>query len=104
VTDVVWLLPVLAGVALGLLLRSSAIALLLGFVLVVVSFFLFGYSIDHYENGDCQSGAPCPTGEHVIEYLEPACFLAGSALVLVAFARTLRNYWCGLRAWRRGRA
>jgi hypothetical protein len=89
-------------VALGLLLRSSAIALLLGFVLVVVSFFLFGYSIDHYENGDCQSGAPCPTGEHVIEYL--ACFLAGSALVLVAFARTLRNYWCGLRAWRRGRA
>jgi hypothetical protein len=60
---------------------------------LVISFVLFGYSIDHYENGDCQSGAPCPTGEHVIEYLEPGTFIAGATLVLVGFVRNLWNYW-----------
>jgi hypothetical protein len=35
---VVWLIPALAGVALGLRLRSSLLALLLGFVLVIVGF------------------------------------------------------------------
>jgi hypothetical protein len=73
-------------------------------VLVVISFVLFGYSIDHYQNGDCQSGTRCPTGEHVIEYLWPGAFLAGSTLVLVGFGRSLWNYWSGLLAWRRRRA
>jgi hypothetical protein len=104
VTDVVWLLPPLAGVALGLFLRSSAIALLLGLALVVISFFLWGYSVDHYSNNDCQTGEPCPAGEQVIDVVNPVLFLLGSALALVAVGRTLWNYWSGLRAWRRGRA
>src|SRR5919198_3472421 len=45
--DVLWVLPVLVGVALGWSMRSrSVLALLLGAALVVVSFVLFGYSID----------------------------------------------------------
>jgi hypothetical protein len=104
VTDVVWLLPALAGVALGLLLRSTLLALLLGFVLVIISFVLFGYSIDHYSNNDCQSGEPCPTGEQIIRIVEPVSFLLGSTLVLVAFGRTVWSYGCEVHAWRRRRA
>jgi hypothetical protein len=102
--DLLWPLPLLAGLALGLVVRSIALPLLLGLLLVIISFVLFGYSIDHYENGDCQSGAPCPTGEHVIEYLEPGAFILGSTLVIVGFSRSLWNYWSGLLAWRRRRA
>jgi hypothetical protein len=107
VSDVVWLvwlIPALAGAALGLRLRSSLLALLLGFVLVIISFILFGYSIEHYSNNDCQSGEPCPTGEQVIGIIEPVSFLLGSTLVLVAFGRTVWTYGCEVRAWRRRRA
>ena len=104
VTDVVWVLPPLAGVALGLRLGSSAFALLLGLVLVIASFFLWGYSVDHYSNNDCQPGEPCPTGEQVIDVIDPVAFLLGSALVIVSFGRTVSNYVSGLRAWRRRRA
>jgi hypothetical protein len=104
VTDVVWLLPPLAGLALGLWLRSTLLALLLGFVLVIISFVLFGYSIDHYSNNDCQSGEPCPTGEQVIDIVEPVSFLLGSTLVLVASGRTVWSYGREVRAWRRRRA
>jgi hypothetical protein len=100
VIDVVWILPPLAGIALGLLLRSSVLALLLGLALVVTSFILFGYSFDHYSNNDCQPGEPCSTGEQVIETLTPVLFLAGSALVIVSFGRTVWEYFSGLRAWR----
>jgi hypothetical protein len=103
-TDVLWVLPVLAGAVLGVVLRSTALALLLGFALVLASFFLFGYSIDHYSNNDCQPGEPCTTGEQVIRIVEPGSFLLGATLVLVAFGRTIWNYWSGLRAWRRRRA
>jgi hypothetical protein len=103
VIDAVWVLPLLAGVALALLLRSSVLALLLGFLVVVTSFILWGYSIDHYSNNDCQTGEPCPTGEQVIGVLDPVFFLGGSALVLVSFGRTVRNYVSGLRAWPRRR-
>ncbi len=103
-TDVLWILPALAGVALGLRLRPPTLGLLLGFAFVVISFVLFGYSIDHYPNGDCQAGAPCPTGEHVIDLVEPGVFTLGSALVLVAFSRTVWDYWSALRTWRRRRA
>jgi hypothetical protein len=103
-TDVLWILPALAGVALGLRLRPPTLGLLLGFAFVVVSIGLFGYSIDHYPNGDCQAGAPCPTGEHIIEFVEPGAFILGSTLVLVAFGRTVWDYWSALRTWRRRRA
>jgi hypothetical protein len=66
ITDILWLLPVLGGAALGVVFRSSALALLLGFVLLGLSFVLWGYSIDHYSNNDCQPGEPCPTGEQAI--------------------------------------
>jgi hypothetical protein len=103
-TDIVWVLPLLAGVALALLLRSTVLALLLGFLVVVTSFILWGYSIDHYSNNDCQPGEPCPTGEQVIDVLGPVFFLGGSALVLVSLGRTVWNYVSALRAWRRGHA
>ena len=103
--DVLWVLPVLVGVALGWLMRSrSVLALLLGAALVRVSFVLFGYSIDHYENGDCQARAPCPTGEHVIEFVEPGAFLIGAPLIIVSFGATVWNYFSALRKWRRRRA
>jgi hypothetical protein len=89
---------VLAGAALGVVFRSSLLALLVGFVFVVVSFVLFGYSLDHYSNNDCQPGEPCSTGEHVIRIVEPASFLFGSALVLVGLGRSVWDHWSGLRA------
>src|ERR687887_112595 len=103
--DVLWVLPVLVGLALGWSMRSrSVLALLLGAALVVVSFVLFGYSIDHYENGDCQGGAPCPTGEHIIEFVEPGAFLIGAPLIIVSFGATVWNYLSALRRWRSRRA
>lgn len=98
--DTLWLLPALAGLALGIRLRWPAMSLLLGLALFVISLMLFGYSLDHYENGDCQAGAPCPTGEHVIEYAIPIAFLAGCALVLGGFSRTVWNYLSRRRQWR----
>jgi hypothetical protein len=103
--DVLWVLPVLVGVALGWLMRSrSVLALLLGAAFVVVSFVLFGYSIDHYENGDCEPGAPCPTGEHIIEFVLPGAFLIGAPLIIISFGATVWNYLSALRNWRRRRA
>jgi hypothetical protein len=59
VTDaIVWFLPPLAGVALGLRMRSSALAILLGFVLVLASVVVWGYSWN-YPNGACEPGEPC---------------------------------------------
>ena len=104
ITDVLWLLPVVAGVVLGRVLRSSGLALLLGLGLVVLSFILFGYSVDHYDNNDCQPGQPCPTGEQVVEIVTPTAFLLGSTLVLVAFGRSVWDYGSELRTRRRRRA
>ena len=104
VTDLLWLLPPFAGVVLGLRLRSPAIPLLVGFVLVVVSLALFGYSMDNYSNYDCQPGEPCPTGEQVIDVVMPVAFLLGASLVLVGFARVVWDYLSGLLAWRRHQA
>jgi len=102
VADVLWILPALVGVALGWLMRSRPVlGLMLGAGLIVVSFILFGYSMDHYENGDCETGAPCPTGEHVIEYVEPISFLIGVPLVIVSFGATVGNYVSALRRWHR---
>jgi hypothetical protein len=88
---VVWLLPPLAGVVLGLWMRSTVLAFLLGPGLVITSIALWGYSADHYSNNDCQPGQPCPTGEPVIRVVIPGFFLLGSTLFLVAFARSLWN-------------
>ena len=101
VTDVVWLLPPLAGVALGLRMRTNGLALLLGLVLVATSVVLWGYSVDNYSNNDCQPGEPCPTGERVIRVVNPVFFLLGSTLFLVALARLV---WSDLRGLRRGQA
>jgi hypothetical protein len=88
---VVWVLPPLAGVALGLRMRSTTLALLLGLALVITSFVLFGYSMDHYSNNDCQPGEPCTTGERVIDVVNPIFFFFGSALFLVALVRSVWN-------------
>jgi hypothetical protein len=94
---VVWVLPPLAGVALGLRMRSTTLALLLGLALVITSFVLFGYSMDHYSNNDCQPGEECPTGDRVIRVVNPVFFFLGSILFLVALARGL---WIDFRAGR----
>ncbi|SRR6266516_5358688 len=92
VTDALtWFLPPLAGVALGLRMRSTAVAMLLGFVLVIASFVVWGYSWN-YPNGTCQQqGEPCPTGDHVIQIVTPVLFLLGSFLFLIALGRSLWN-------------
>jgi hypothetical protein len=92
--DTLWLLPALGGLALGARLRWTAVSLLLGLAFVVLSVMLFGYSLDHYDNGDCQAGAPCPTGEHVIEYAWPIAFVLGCTLVLGGF-RLSRAFFRG---------
>jgi hypothetical protein len=96
--DVLWVLPLLAGVGLGLLLRSSVIGLLLSSALLVTSFILFGYSVDHYSNNDCQPGEPCSTAEQIIEVLTPSLFLGASALFLASFGRSI---WSALFTGRR---
>jgi len=99
VTDVVvWLLAPLAGVALGSRMRSSVLALLLGLGLVITSVVVWGYSVDHYSNNDCQPGEPCPTGDRVIRVANPVFFFLGSTLFLVAFGRSL---WHDFRVRRR---
>ena len=103
VTDVVWLLPALAGVALGLLLRSRVLPLLLGLALLIACFILFGYSVDQYSNNDCQPGESCPTGEQVIRIVNPILFLLGSTLFLAGSGRNLWTFCHELRAWRRRR-
>jgi hypothetical protein len=91
VTDaIVWFLPPLAGVALGLRMLSSALAILLGFVLVLASVVVWGYSWN-YPNGACEPGEPCPTGDRVIQVVTPVLFLLGSFLFLIALARSLWN-------------
>jgi|tagenome__1003787_1003787.scaffolds.fasta_scaffold20814790_1 hypothetical protein len=102
--DTFWLLPVLGGLALGAWLRWTAVSLLLGLAFFVLTLMLFGYSLDHYENGDCQAGAPCPIGEHVIEYALPIALLLGCTLVLGGFGRTVWSYVSQRREWRRRRA
>jgi hypothetical protein len=104
VTDVIWLLPALAGVALGLLLRPKGLPLLLALALLITCFILFGYSVDHYSNNNCQFGEPCPTGDQVIRIVNPIFFWLGAPLFLVAFGRNLWATWRDLRAWRRRRA
>ena len=88
---VVWLLPPLAGVVLGLWMRPTVLAFLLGPGLVITSIVLWGYSVDHYSNNDCQPGQPCPTAEPIIRVGIPGFFLLGSTLFIVAFARSLWN-------------
>jgi hypothetical protein len=102
--DTLWLMAALGGLALGAWLRWTAMSLLLGFAFFVLSVVLFGYSLDHYENGDCQAGAPCPTGEHVIEYVVPIAFVFGCTLVLGGFSRTVWNYVSQRNEWRGRRA
>ncbi len=87
VTDVIWVLPALAGVALGFLLRPKWVPLLLGLVLVTASVVLFGYSLATYSSNDCQQGEPCPAGEQVIRVVEPVALLVGAPLFLAAFGR-----------------
>ena len=86
VADVVWILLALAGVAVGLLMRSSPLAAALGLLMVVASFILFGYSWN-YENNDCQPGEPCPTGLRVIRVLNAVFVPFGSTLFIVGLAR-----------------
>jgi hypothetical protein len=98
VTDLVWLLELLAALALGaaagLLMRSSVLGVVLGFALVVIGVILWGYSMEHYPNNACQTGEPCPTGDRVIRHVN-AVFLGGGAiLLLVAWLRTV---WTLLR-------
>ena|SRR2546422_704771 len=91
VLDVVgWVLAPLAGMALGLRMRSTTLALLLGLVLVVTSVVLWGYSWN-YSNNDCQPGEPCPTGEQVVRVVNAIFIPLGSLLFLVALARGLWN-------------
>ncbi len=78
-------------------MRSTTLALLLGLALVITSFVLFGYSMDHYSNNDCQSGEQCPTGDRIIRIVNPVFFFLGSTLFLVALARGL---WIDFRAGR----
>jgi hypothetical protein len=91
IADAAWLLPPLGGAALGLRMRSSVLAFLLGLAVVTASVVLWGYSVDNYSNNDCQPGEPCSTGEQVIRVVIPVCFLFGSTLFLVAFGRSLWN-------------
>jgi hypothetical protein len=96
-----WALAPLAGVALGLRMRSTTLALLLGLALVITTFVLWGYSWN-YSNNDCQPGEPCPTGYHVIQIVDAVLFPLGSVLFVVALARGLwRDYLRGLRNRRR---
>jgi hypothetical protein len=98
ILDVVaWVLAPLVGAALGLWMRSTTLALLLGLALVITSFVLFGYSMDHYSNNDCQPGEPCPAGERVIDFINPVFFFLGSTLFLVALARGLWIDFCAGR-------
>ena len=98
---VIWLLVPLVGIVVGLRMRWSALAMLAGFGLVLTSLALFGYSLDHYSNNDCQPGEPCSTAEQVIRYVIPIFFSFGSALGLAAFGRT---FWAELRDLRRRQA
>jgi hypothetical protein len=99
VMDVVaWLLAPLAGIVVGLRMRWSSLAMLVGLALVITSVVVWGNSVDNYSNNDCQPGEPCPTGERVIRVVNPIFFLLGSALFLVAFGRAL---WADLRGLRR---
>jgi hypothetical protein len=99
---VVWVLPPLAGAAMGLRMRSTALALLLGLILVITSVVVWGFSWN-YPNGACQEGEPCPTGDRVIQVVFPILFLEGLTLFLVALARSLWNdfragHWPGQRS------
>jgi hypothetical protein len=60
VTDVVWVLLALAGVAIAVLLPSRLRALLLGPALMIVLVYTFGWSLSHPE---CEVGQSCPTVE-----------------------------------------
>jgi hypothetical protein len=93
VADVVWILSAVAGVAVGLLIRSSPIGAVLGLAMVVAGFVLWGYSWN-YDNNDCQPGEPCPAGLHVIRAANAVLIPFGPTLFIVSFARML---WGGLR-------
>jgi hypothetical protein len=95
--DVVgWILAPLAGVALGLRMRSTTLALMLGLALVITSVVLWGYSWS-YPNSACQPGEPCPTGDHIIRVVNGVFFPLGSTLFFVALARGL---WIDARGLR----
>jgi hypothetical protein len=88
---VTWVVVPLVGVALGLRMRSTALALLLGFLLFITAVVLWGYSVDHYSNNDCQLGEPCPTGDRVIRVVNAVFVPLGPTLFLTALARSLWN-------------
>jgi hypothetical protein len=100
--DAIWLLPVLAGVAIALFLPSRLLALMLGLVLLIVAVFLLGYSLGNYES--CESGQPCATGERALEVVIPVAFLGGSALFVAGITRYLWSWWGAWQSWRRRQA
>jgi hypothetical protein len=93
VTDLVWLLELLAavalGVAVGVRMRPSVLGVVLGFALVVIAVILWGYSMEHYSNNACQTGEPCPTGDRVIRHINAVFLNGGATLLLVAWLRTV---------------
>jgi hypothetical protein len=102
VADVVWILSAVAGVAVGLLIRSSPLAAAIGLLMVAASLILFGYSWN-YENNDCQPGEPCPTGLSVIRVVNAVFVPFGPTLFIVGLARVALGVLRGSPRSERGR-
>ena len=95
-TDALWIfLPALAGVVIGTKLPSRVAALMLGPAVLLVAFVLFVYALGTYEN--CEAGQPCPTGERVIDIVNPILFWGGSALFVVGLVRYVWFWWRSVR-------
>jgi hypothetical protein len=96
VTDVVWVLPALAGVAIAVLLPSRLLALLLGPALMIVFVYTAGWSLS---NPECEVGQSCSNFEHVLELVNPVLLILTPTLFVAALARYLRFWWRSWRAW-----
>jgi hypothetical protein len=96
ITDVVWLLPALAGVAIAILLPSRLLALMLGPALMIVFVYTLGWSLSNHE---CEAGQSCTTAERVLELVNPMLLTLAPALFVAALARYLWFWWRSWRAW-----
>jgi hypothetical protein len=90
ITDVVWLLPALAGVAIAILLPSRLLALMLGPALMIVFVYTLGWSLSNHE---CEAGQSCTTAERVLELVNPMLLTLAPALFVAAPARYLWFWW-----------